>query len=803
MTLHARRIALLIGISLPGLAQAQAPQTQTNSVASDTSGEIVVTATRSAEVLSRVPISVSAFSQETMDIKNVRSMEDIARFTPGVSFNRGSNGITIRGIAPNGGSGTTGIYIDDTPVQMRALGFNADDSRPAVFDLERVEILRGPQGTLFGAGSVGGTVRYITPQPGLKDYSVYSRAEISTIAHGGMNYEAGAAVGGPIIEDRIGFRISAYHRRDGGYVDHVDNQSGEVDDKNINYGDVDVMRGALAFKPTDDILITPSIFYQRRTGNASDTWFEGLSDPGKGQFRTSSPEYRGNKDRFYLPAINVQWDFGTTARLVSNTSWYHRDNYTGYDGTIYDLGYYQEEYKSYMEDQGLDPVFYPFLTPTGPNKDLPYYLSPSLVTNRQRSFTQEVRLQSNDSSSRLQWVVGLFYQRSRQTSIEELIDPLGDTLFNATFGMTVEDYFEWPYYGRDSYISYTAATDTQLAGFADLTYAITDRLKVTAGARYSKTKFSFNNFADGSQNAERAEARGKSSEKPFTPKLGVNFQADPNNLFYASWAKGFRPAGANPPVPVSVCEAGLERLGLSSAPASYASDKVRSIELGSKNRIGGKLSIAASVYDIRWSGIQSRLTVPVCAIAFTGNFGTARSRGFDLQATVTPFRGLTIDSAFGYTDAHYTETVQFVGTRTRTVVNKGNALGVPPWSASVGAQYNFTAAAHDFFLRGDFQYTGPLHRLTPNRDPGVATYDPTNLYTASRTFVGLRAGVQLGDVNAALFVDNLMDSHPRVGRTAAGDQDPLADGPALWGTYLYTRTTVRPRTMGLTLTYRR
>ena len=139
--------------------------------------EIVVTAQRVSQIASRVPISISAYTQETMDRKGVKTIEDVARFTPGVTFDAGDNSVSIRGISSGAGAGTTGVYIDDTPIQMRALGFSADSTLPAIFDLDRVEILRGPQGTLFGAGSEGGTIRYITPQPSLTKFDVVARAE--------------------------------------------------------------------------------------------------------------------------------------------------------------------------------------------------------------------------------------------------------------------------------------------------------------------------------------------------------------------------------------------------------------------------------------------------------------------------------------------------------------------------------------------------------------------------------------------------------------------------------------------------
>jgi iron complex outermembrane receptor protein len=147
--------------------------------------EIVVTATRREENINRVPVSVTAFNQEMIDQKGIKDFQDIVRFTPGVTIdNSGTNAISIRGISSSGGAGTTGIYIDDSPIQMRALGFNPDDTLPKTFDLDRVEVLRGPQGTLFGAGSEGGTVRYIMNQPSVTTESTTPRAKFPLRAAG-------------------------------------------------------------------------------------------------------------------------------------------------------------------------------------------------------------------------------------------------------------------------------------------------------------------------------------------------------------------------------------------------------------------------------------------------------------------------------------------------------------------------------------------------------------------------------------------------------------------------------------------
>ncbi len=248
-------IATLIGASATAATTATTAATATVATdaanSTDALAEIVVTANRREEGLSKVPISVSAYTQEAMDIKGIRDFTDIARFTPGVTIDsEGTNSISIRGISSSGGAGTTGIYIDDTPIQMRAMGVNADDTLPKTFDMDRVEVLRGPQGTLFGAGSEGGTVRYIMTQPSLTRFSSYARSEVSYTEGGSPNYEAGLAVGGPIVEDTLGFRVSAWYRRDGGWIDLIDPTTLQTVDKNTNHDETTVLRAAMTWSPT-------------------------------------------------------------------------------------------------------------------------------------------------------------------------------------------------------------------------------------------------------------------------------------------------------------------------------------------------------------------------------------------------------------------------------------------------------------------------------------------------------------------------------------------------------------------------
>src|SRR6185295_427554 len=223
--------ALLLFMHPGGLAQAQTAATTPESI-----DEIVVTATRRSEVLSRVPISVTALNQDSLDERGIKDFQDVVRYTPGINIDTSiTNAISIRGISSSGGAGTTGIYIDDTPIQMRAVGFNPDDTLPKTFDLDRVEVLRGPQGTLFGAGSEGGTVRYILAAPKVHGSSTYVRSELAFTPGGQPSYELGIAHGATLIEGTLGVRGSAWYRRDGGWIDRVDPTTGAATESNANH----------------------------------------------------------------------------------------------------------------------------------------------------------------------------------------------------------------------------------------------------------------------------------------------------------------------------------------------------------------------------------------------------------------------------------------------------------------------------------------------------------------------------------------------------------------------------------------
>ncbi|HVH84714.1 MAG TPA: TonB-dependent receptor plug domain-containing protein, partial [Steroidobacteraceae bacterium] len=416
--------------------------------------EVVVTANRREESLSKVPISVSAFTQDPMDDRGIKDFQDIARFLPGVSIgNSGTNAISIRGISSSAGAGTTGIYIDDTPIQMRNVGFNPDDTLPKTFDLQRVEVLRGPQGTLFGSGSEGGTVRYILTQPSVTGSSTYLRSELAYTYYGQPSYEFGIAHGEAAVDGVFGWRASAWYRYDGGWVDRVDPTTGADLEHNIDRSHTLVLRLAAVWQAASSLTLTPSMLYQNRQKHDASTYWPAYSQ-GAGEYNTGTPERIPDPDRYYLPALKLQWDLGKS-QVIANASYYDRREQTGYQGTVYDLAYYQTlGWPTNPNTLGLScgpssvatvpPCdWYPLLDANGIHLPAGFTneQTPNVITNTQQSYVGELRWQSSDDSSRWRWTVGTFWQLAKERSIEELKDVQIDPFFTYLYGVPATSLF--------------------------------------------------------------------------------------------------------------------------------------------------------------------------------------------------------------------------------------------------------------------------------------------------------------------------------------------------------------------------
>jgi iron complex outermembrane receptor protein len=830
--------ALAIGAGAPCIALADPDAAaETPAAAGEVTGsgplqEIVVTATRHEENLSKVPLSVTALTQDAMDVRGIKDILDVARFTPGINIdNTGTNNIAIRGIASTGGAGTTGIYLDDTPIQMRALAFNPDEALPQSFDLDRVEILRGPQGTLFGAGSEGGTVRYITTQPSLTQTSIYSRDEVSYTQGGTPSYEAGVAGGTPIIDGVLGVRVTAWYRDDGGWIDRIDPVSLDTVQKNANYTQTKLVRIAAVWAPSDNWKITPSYYYQDRYANDVQNYWPLYSNPGSDRFVDANPTQRTVPDTYYIPALKIQGELGAVT-LISNTSYFHRKEETGYDGTLYNLGFYQTQPTQAETNEGASSVFpvpwtcqppaqpncFPLLNGTGLH--LPpgatNYRAPASVDNGQENLTQELRLQSADANARLLWTTGLFFSSNRQSYLEQIHDPLLNELTQAVLGVPYTDVFCYynaagtcvpvpydPRFPNDSYFLQTFSKDQQYALFGEGTFAFTDQFKITVGARYSRTEFSFNTLTGGPQLFLSPQTgTGDKKEYSFTPKVSLQYQYDPHDLYYFTYAKGFRPGGANNPVPYAACGTDFRNFGISGAPATFNSDTVDSFEIGAKNNLDNRVKIASSIYYIRWNNIQQVVVPPICEISFITNLGQAVAKGADIQADIAITEDFTAELSAGYTEARYTETTRLSPTETTPIVASGDSIvgqssqPPPPVTVSLGLEYKFKLFEHESFVRVDDEYEGRAKWPWAGQDPNTLQYDSANYTLASTNFASARGGMSFGDWQVEAFCDNLADSHTVTNYEWSID-------PQVAGTSRLERDfTFRPRTFGLTFIYR-
>ena len=845
---------LALGWNAPAAAQT-APQ----AAAKPGSGEleeIVVTATRRSEALSKVPISVTAINQESLDARGMKDFQDIARFTPGVTIDSSiTNAISIRGISSSGGAGTTGIYIDDTPIQMRSVGFNPDDTLPKTFDLDRVEVLRGPQGTLFGAGSEGGTVRYILTAPKLHGSSTYARSELSITSGGQPSYELGVAHGTALIDGTLGIRMSAWYRNDGGWIDRVDPTTRAVSERSANRADAYMARLAAVWQPVSSLTITPSVVYQKSSRHDESTYWPAYSNPSAGQFYNASPERLPVPDSYYLPALKLEWNL-EHSQVISNTSYFSRNEETAYLGTVYDLNYYQAlgwpgnpiNDPNYVGNapaiSGCGPTsvatvapcdWYPLIDANGLHLPAGFtnYQTPNKITNQQRSWSQEVRWQSTDDSARWRWTVGAFWQQAKELSIENLEDKQIYEFFQYLYGVNPEAVFFGDFYhcpghpgtgvnaaatvpACSIYYNNNKTTDRQFAGFGELSYALTDKLRVTFGERIARLSFSLDHYADGFENYGPSAATASSSETSNTPKLSVAYQADPSNLYYATYAKGFRAGGGNAPLP-DYCNVDLDNTGYpNGAPLTYKSDSTQSFEVGSKNAFGRNFRIATSVYYIRWNDIQQNVYVPgACGLQFTDNLGTAEAKGFDLQAEFAA-GPMKFELATGYTEARYTKDStlrsQFCPSASTTpclpLARSGDAISGQasinlnpgtnsPWTGSLGAEYDFKAGARPAYVRFDYQFQSRNNWLSNLQDPGTSQYNADSYAIAANDYAQLRGGVTLGSWNVSAFIDNLFDSHTVI-NYMKGQADSF--NPAGPPHEQENQFTFRPRTYGLTAT---
>lgn len=598
------------------------------------SGEdIVVTAQKRSERLIDTPQSVTALSSDDLSRLAARQFVDFATSVPGLQFTTqgaGTSQISMRGVTTGADVGSTvGIYVDDVPYGSSSAFANG--ARRALdvglFDVDRIEVLRGPQGTLYGASSIGGVLKYVMQKPSLTECSESAEAGVSGTRDGGTSYDGSAVVNVPLINDKAAVRASGYYSRDGGYVDNVGN--GE---KNVDRGEVYGGRLDLLVVPTEDLSIRLTGFAQniRRDGESYvNIGLDGT--PVAGILDQDHPLGEPFRSDFRLVSGTVTYDAGW-ATLTSISSYQSMTTHDATDGS---------------------GVYAPILA-------LYYGVSDASAVaideyDRTRKFTQEFRLASA-TGHKLEWQLGAFYTHENTLlhqvgqSYDAALQPIPVNILNAQIPSIYKEY----------------------AVFGDVTYHLTDKFDVTGGVRYAHNNQDFVQNNSGLLVSSAPER--KSSEGVTTWLADARYRFSRNVTAYARFATGYRPGGPN----YLVLDPST---GKQAAPSTFKSDTLDSYEVGLKAETADhSFAVDASAYYIDWKNIQ--LLTAVAGVTTYLNAGLAHIKGAELTLTARPTKGFVATGAFAYNDGYLAQADPDLGAR------KGERLpNTPHFTASVNADY--------------------------------------------------------------------------------------------------------------------
>lgn len=758
--------------------------------------QIVVTAQRRTEDLNKVPISITALSQDTMYDLHIEDFRDLAAITPGLSLSsvaageQGLSDVAIRGVYSGGNSPTTQFYVDETPIAIRRLdGAGPSGSPwPDIFDLDRVEVLRGPQGTLFGSSAMGGAIRYITPQPNLTDSSGFAKAEFGYTDGGSPRYEEGLAYGAPIVSGTAGFRVSAWFDHEGGWIDSENPYTGKITAHNTNSSDSYVIRPAITWVPTEGLSVTPALFLQHiHTDEPANYWLTFLPNANNGT-PTSGSFYNDpqpSNDNLSVSSLAIQYNFhGLT--FQSDTSYLDRQYGDNNDWT--------------HAGEAIFSGGNPFIPGIGPS-----FVLPQNDYSFTHAWQQEFRLTSQNPSSRVSWVVGTYYRHAIEGLAQENIgslDPITEIEYGAP-GPSPQ-VFGVPYTVMNGQVlnSYTnfMTTDISEAAFGDVDFKITSRLKASVGVRVEHSVVEHQNeVAAGPLNGVNYSSSVLPDQvaNPVTPRYSLTYQYTDTNMVYATAAKGYRAGGGNSVTSVGnpLCNPSLEALGLTAVPRAFESDSLWSYEIGEKSSLfDRRLTFQASAYHLDWTDIQTEVSLPSCSEAFTGNRGKAVGRGFDLQVDAIVVEGLKLSATVGYTDLYYPDAAY--GAPSNGVAPLLNGAGdklMNQWTTAVDAEYSRDVDAlwtnARSYIRVDYRWVDNPARP----DPYVAGYDPVPYEYSTRAYglLNIRLGVVHAGLDLSVYVMNATHSEPIVGF----DRDTIPDP-------LYYATAIQPPTVGLTALYR-
>ncbi|HVX06159.1 MAG TPA: TonB-dependent receptor [Rhodanobacteraceae bacterium] len=760
--LSAAIAAALLSAPLAHAQNAPADQNATTSTASSgtvtTLGTIVVTANRRDETLQKVPMAVSALTFHDIQRQHLQDFSDYAANVPGldaITLGPGMTELSIRGIASGSQqpSASVGVYVDETPFgssSVFAVGSAlTPDLDPA--DVERIEVLRGPQGTLYGAGALGGVIRFITIPPDTETYSGRVQVGGSSVDGGGNGFDVHGMFNLPLVKDKLAIRANVYDETDPGFVDDAGRGKTDINESKIKGG-----RVSLLWTPTDRTSVRVTALAQNLSaaGSATVALDPDTLQPVYGDLQQRSAELGGDAfDAHYrLYNVTLNTDFGW-AKLMSSTSYSTLDAVTNTDAT------------SLL-----------FLGPQRPGG--PYYGTLEQAIIPQTKATQEFRL-SSPKSQTVEWLGGVFWTRETGNNAQNVYasDYYSGTPLPSPLGIPI---------GGDLQPS----TYEAYAAYGSITWHVTDRFDLEAGLRYSHDKQHYTEIGYGllfGGVPPTVLLDKRSSDSSTTFSLTPTFHIDDNHMLYARIASGFLPGGPN-----------IVPVGVPNVPATFSPTKLTNYELGLKSTSADdRLMVDLSAYYIDWTKIP--LTTFENNFTFLTSGGQAQSKGLEATVAWIPAQGLRLSANAAYNDATLTKDAPYPSNGKR-----GDPLPyAPQFTLGLNGDY-------DFALGGGWHgYVGASYRYVDERStdfafsypiPGVLPPLPSSPTIPGYHTIDLRAGVNRDQWNIDVYVKNLTNQRGIVQASTFQNYVPVAgELNPVTGRLEDNATIITPRMFGISV----
>ena len=741
--------------------------------------EIIVTASKKEENIQDVPMSVQAVSAAELDKKNIKSLEDISNISPAVSFNNvgpGKSNFYIRGVSDGAimnsyasPEATTALYIDEQPLTAASLTPDLH-----IYDIERVEVLMGPQGTLYGASSTSGNIKIITKKPDPSGLDLGADVEFGSITDGGNDKSLEAFINLP-LGSNIAARVSAYDVQDGGWIDNkeatytyqnargytIDNFTAPYDVAKDDYNDSRKEGARLRLSADlgdmnlDLSFLTQDSFYNGSYETDVLTDDQSAPMPPRSNTRFSQERY---DDKFDQISATLSGNLTDDIEFVLNTSIFERDTAYTYDYASYVEYYYYAAYAYYVCN--LYEYYGYYYADVNDCRDP--RMTYAQTNDIERSST-ELRIQSNNDSG-FNWVLGAFQETNKKLTDVDYIQP-GSSHTNQRW---------W-----EADLNRKGDID---ALFGELYYDISDKTSATLGLRKYDQSMSLKAVDGyyGSLSYGLTDGDFKSNESGSIPKLAIKHNISDDLMVYGTYSEGFRPSGVNRPRPNS---SGF------SVPETYDPDYLDSLEFGFKSTLSdGKLILNGAYYNMDWTDYQtSTFNTDITAVAYTENVGNAEIKGLELNAVYSPNDTTSLTFYLNKMDPRLSDDYYYVSGELGA--NAGNKLAnMPKLSYYFAAEKDLTLMGKPAFIIFDYSYTS--HRYT--------SYENGAFKLPDYALANIRVGFDNNNTSVEIYVSNLTDEDGYLSRY----DDFSAVGDSGYSGFGVRRTGTKPRVLGVRLRYR-